>query len=31
MPANHAVPGDAIQVRLLAADPVRRETRFELA
>jgi exoribonuclease R len=31
MPANHAAPGDAIQVRLLAADTVRREVRFELA
>ena len=31
MPANHAAPGDAIQVRLLAADTIRREVRFELA
>jgi exoribonuclease R len=31
MPANHAVPGDAVRVRLLAADPVRREVSFELA
>ena len=31
MPANHAEPGDAIQVRLLSADTVRREVRFQLA
>lgn len=31
MPANHAAPGDAIKVRLLGADSIRREIRFGLA
>lgn len=31
MPGDHGSPGDPIQARLLAADPVRRELRFERA